>query len=143
MKGVRKLPNNKLLAPGGAWTPCTQDLRDFIGKMVAVVRKEIVVSEIMPVAVGTTLDALDIQITVSRWRAFSSPWASMTVYPIPMDEDTYFSRRKIKKMLMFWYTCISSPVNLTLVETLVWHDSLFFYYLPLLEMTNKIKKSYL
>lgn len=134
--------SNKLLptiAPGGAWIPCTEDLRETIGKMVAVVGKDIVVSELRLVVWGTILDALDIQITVSRWRAFKSPWASMTVYPVPFDEDTYFLRGKIKKMLMFWNTCISSPVSLTLVRTLVSHHSLFFCYLPLLKMTNKIQ----
>lgn len=34
------------IAPRGAGSPCTEDLRETIGEMVAVVEKEIVVSEI-------------------------------------------------------------------------------------------------
>lgn len=48
-------------APGGTTlSTSTEDLGDFVGKVVTVVAQETVASEVTPIVPGTPLDAVDI-----------------------------------------------------------------------------------
>lgn len=65
-------------APGGTTLSTgTEDLGDFIGKVVTVVPQETVASEVTSIVPGTPFDTVETQFTVSGGRGFRTPGANV------------------------------------------------------------------